>query len=135
MGNDKNKTTELSIDEIVAAALEKQAQQFDLKLKQREKNSVEVAGNVTELIQIDGKPIIDKETKQQKEIAGELAFYPNKYTLKLTFDGGELETPITKEWFSSLTLGDRYLAIGRLARVTEFGNILIKPVFSNFQKI
>jgi hypothetical protein len=125
----------LTQEEAIALALEKQKEEFLLILKQREKNSVEVAGNVTELIQIDGKPIIDKETKQQKEIGGELAFYPNKYTLKLTFDGGELETPITKEWFESLILGERYLAIGRLARVTEFGNILIKPVFSHFQKI
>ncbi len=133
MANEKDK--ELTIDEKIALALEKQQQEFDLKLKQRDKNLIELGCQVVEMIIIEGKPILDKETKVQKEIGGELAFYPNKFSVKLSFVGGELETPISKQIFDSLKINERYLAIGRLGEVKEFGNSLLKPIFSHFQKI
>lgn len=79
--------------------LEKQQREFELKLKQRDKNIIELGCQVVEMIIIDGKPILDKETKIQKEICGELTFYPNKYSVKITFVGGELETLISKQIF------------------------------------
>lgn len=133
MANEKDK--DLTIDEKIALALEKQQQEFDLKLKQRDKNLIELGCQVVEMIIIEGKPILDKETKIQKEIGGELAFYPNKFSVKLSFVGGELETPISKQIFDSLKINERYLAIGRLGEVKEFGNALLKPIFSHFQEI
>ena len=133
MANEKDK--ELTIDEKIALALEKQQKEFELKLKQREKNSIELGCRVVELILIEGKPIIDKETKQQKELNGELAFYPNKYAVKLSFIGGEIETPVNKDTFEFLKIGEQYLSIGRLGEVKEFGNTLIKPIFSQFTQI
>lgn len=134
MSVDKNKT-EVNFDELIAQALEKQQKEFELKLKQRDKNSIELGCLVVEMIIVDGKPRLDKETKVQIEIAGELAFYPNKYSVKLSFVGGELETPITKQIFDSLKINERYLAVGRLGEVKEFGNALLKPIFSHFQEI
>ncbi len=134
MATEKEKQ-ELSIDEKIALALEKQQKEFELKLKQREKNSIELGCRVVELILIEGKPIIDKETKLQKELNGELAFYPNKYAVKLSFIGGEIETPINKDTFEFLKIGEQYLSIGRLGEVKEFGNTLIKPIFSQFTQI
>ena len=134
MATEKEKQ-ELSIDEKIALALEKQQKEFELKLKQREKNSIELGCRVVELILIEGKPIIDKETKAQKEINGELAFYPNKYAVKLSFIGGEIETPINKDTFEFLKVGEQYLSIGRLGEAKEFGNTLIKPIFSQFTQI
>ena len=134
MATEKEKQ-ELSIDEKIALALEKQQKEFELKLKQREKNLIELGCRVVELILIEGKPIIDKETKAQKEINGELAFYPNKYAVKLSFIGGEIETPINKDTFEFLKIGEQYLSIGRLGEVKEFGNTLIKPIFSQFAQI
>lgn len=131
----KNDEQQLSIDEIVALALEKQQKEFELKLQQRDENSIKLGCQVVEVNTIDGKPIIDKETKLQKEIAGELAFYPDKYSVKISFVGGEIETPINKQVFESLKINSRYLAIGRLGEVKEFGNTLIKPIFSHFQEI
>lgn len=134
MATEKEKQ-ELSIDEKIALALEKQQKEFELKLKQREKNLIELGCRVVELILIEGKAIIDKETKAQKEINGELAFYPNKYAVKLSFIGGEIETPINKDTFEFLKVGEQYLSIGRLGEVKEFGNTLIKPIFSQFTQI
>jgi phage pi2 protein 07 len=134
MSVEKNKN-DLNFDELIAQALEKQQKEFELKLKQRDKNSIELGCQVVEMIIVEGKPKLDKETKVQIEIGGELVFYPNKYNVKLSFVGGELETPITKQIFDSLKINERYLALGRLGEVKEFGNALLKPIFSHFQEI
>lgn len=133
--NEELKETGLTFEEMVAKELEKQRIEFENKLKQREENKVSLGATVVELIQIDGKPIIDKETKQQKEINGELAFYPNSYKVKLSFNGGEIETPINQNNFNSLETGEKYLAKGRLGEVKEFGNTYIRPIFTEFIKI
>ena len=125
----------LSIDEKIALALAKQQEQFELKLKQREENKISLGCRVVELVEIVGKPIIDKETGLQKEINGVLASYPNKYTAKLSFIGGELETPIKEKDFSNLKINSQYLALGRLGEVKEFGNTVLKPIFSEFLEL
>ena len=125
----------LSIDEKIALALAKQQEQFELKLKQREENKISLGCRIVELVEIVGKPIIDKETGQQKEINGVPATYPNKYTAKLSFIGGELETPIKEKDFSNLKINCQYLALGRLGEVKEFGNTVLKPIFSEFVEL
>lgn len=125
----------LSIDEKIALALAKQQEQFELKLKQREENKISLGCRIVELVEIVGKPIIDKETGQQKELNGVPAFYPNKYTAKLSFIGGELETPIKEKDFSNLKINSQYLALGRLGEVKEFGNTVLKPIFSEFVEL
>ena len=130
-----NLNDNLSIDEKIALALAKQQEQFELKLKQREENKISLGCRVVELVEILGKPIIDKETQQQKEINGVPAFYPNKYTAKLSFIGGELETPIKEKDFSNLKINSQYLALGRLGEVKEFGNTVLKPIFSDFVEL
>ena len=134
MANEKEKQ-DLSIDEKIALALEAKEKDFELRLKQRETNEAKIAGTCAELIMVEGKPIIDKETKQQKEFNGELCFYPNRYSYRHSFDGGSIEISLNKEKYDSMIVGARYLAVGRFASVTEFGNTIIKPVFSHFQKI
>ena len=135
MAKDTNTNLEFDFEARLQEALEKQNAEFELKLKQREENLISLGSTVVELIQIDGKPIMDKESGKQKEVNGELAFYPNKYAVKISFNGGEIETPINKNIFDSLELGQRYLAKGRLGEVKEFGNTLMKPIFSQFIKI
>lgn len=125
----------LSIDEKIALALAKQQEQFELKLKQREENKISLGCRIVELVEIVGKPIIDKETGQQKELNGVPAFYSNKYTAKLSFIGGELETPIKEKDFSNLKINSQYLALGRLGEVKEFGNAVLKPIFSEFVEL
>lgn len=127
-----NLENDLSIDEKIALALAEQQRHFDLKLKQREENIISLGATLTELTEIKGSPILDKETKQQKEINGVLAFYPNRYSCKLAFNGGEIETPIKENDFHSLKINARYLTTGRLGEVKEFGNVVIKPIFSHF---
>ena len=130
-----NLNDNLSIDEKIALALAKQQEQFELKLKQREENKISLGCRIVELVEIVGKPIIDKETGQQKELNGVPAFYPNKYTAKLSFIGGELETPIKEKDFSNLKFNSQYLALGRLGEVKEFGNTVLKPIFSEFVEL
>jgi hypothetical protein len=72
---------ELSIDEIVALALAKQEERFEMKLKQREKNEVSLSCRIIETSVLEGKAVLDRETKLQKELNGQLLFYPNKYTV------------------------------------------------------
>ncbi|QKF73292.1 hypothetical protein AFAEC_1126 [Aliarcobacter faecis] len=129
------KNKELSIDEKIALALQKQQEEFDFKLKQREENKISLGCKVVELVEIPGKPIMDKETGIQKENNGIPAFYPNKYTAKISFIGGEIETPIKQKDFEDLKIDCRYLAVGRLGEVKEFGNTLIKPIFSQFVEL
>lgn len=125
----------LSVDEIVALALAKQEEKFTMMLKQREKNEVSLSCRIVELSVFEGKPVLDKETKLQKELNGQLLFYPNKYAVKLSFIGGEIDTPITKEFFETLKINSQYLAIGRIGEVKEFGNSIIKPIFSSYQEL
>jgi hypothetical protein len=126
---------ELSIDEIVALALAKQEERFEMKLKQREKNEVSLSCRIIETSVLEGKAVLDRETKLQKELNGQLLFYPNKYTVKLSFIGGEIDTPITRDLFESLKINSQYLAIGRIGEVKEFGNSIIKPIFSSYQEL
>lgn len=135
MAKDTNTNLEFDFEAILQEALEKQNAQFELKLKQREENLISLGCTIVDLIQIDGKPIMDKESGKQKEVNGEPAFYPNKYTCKISFNGGELETPISKKEFEALIRQERYLAKGRLGEVKEFGTSTIKPIFSDFIKI
>ena len=125
----------LSVEEIVAKALAEQEEKFNKKLKQREENEISLGCTVVETSEIVGKPIIDKESGKQKEVDGEPQFYASKYIAKLSFNGGEIDTPINKKKFESLKLNTRYLAKGRLGEVKEFGNTSIKPIFSDFIEI
>lgn len=131
----KDLDIESKFQEMLEQKMLEQEMAFELKLKQREENLVSLGCTVVDLIQIDGKPILDKETGKQKEINGEFAFYPNKYICKLSFTGGEIDTPISLKYFESLIKHDRYLAKGRLGDVKEFGTSAIKPIFSDFIKI
>lgn len=135
MAKDTNTNLEFDFEARLQEALEKQNEQFELKLKQREENIISVGCTVVDLIKIDGKPIIDKESGKQKELNGEPAFYPNKHSVKISFNGGEIDTPISKDIFESLELNQRYLAKGRLGEVKEFGTSSIKPIISQFIKI
>lgn len=122
-------------EEKTALRLQEQERQFELKQKQKLENKISLGCTVVEKSIIQGKPIIDKDTKQQKEVNGEPAFYPDKYTAKLSFRGGEIETPINKDNFDLLDIGLDYLALGRLGEVKEFGASVIKPIFTQFIKI
>lgn len=123
------------IQQLLAVALAEKEEETRLKIQQRNENKVSYGCEVVDLVEIVGKPIIDKETGQQKEINGELAFYPNKYTVKLSGRGFEIDTPITQKDFEFLKVGFSYLAIGRLALVKEFGLSVLKPIFSEFVEL
>ena len=63
------------IEAYLAEQLEKQKNEIELKIAQSTMNKIKYGCEVVDLIKIDGKPIIDKETRQQKESNGQLSLF------------------------------------------------------------
>ncbi len=103
-------------------------------MRQSNENTIKMGATCADVRVHEGSPIIDKESKQQKinVQTGEPMFYANKFYATLTFDGGQLETEITREQKELLNIGSRYLCIGRLSPVRVFGQEVIAPVFYSF---
>ena len=109
-----------------------------LLMQQSNKNEVKLGASCASKRIHEGSPIIDKETKQQKVDINthQPLFYANKYYTTLTFDGGEIETEITKEQYENvLQEGGRFSCVGRLAPVKVFGQTQIMPVFYSFTRL
>jgi len=109
-----------------------------LLMQQSNKNEVKLGASCAAKRIHEGSPIIDKETKQQKVDINtqQPLFYANKYYSTLTFDGGEIETEITKEQYENvLQEGGRFSCVGRLAPVKVFGQTQIMPVFYSFTRL
>ncbi|BFU77171.1 hypothetical protein ALC152_03860 [Arcobacter sp. 15-2] len=109
-----------------------------LLMQQSNKNEVMLGASCASKRVHEGSPIIDKETKQQKVDINtqQPLFYANKYYTTLTFDGGEIETEVTKEQYENvLQEGGRFSCVGRLSPVKVFGQTQIMPVFYSFTRL
>jgi len=109
-----------------------------LLMQQSNRNEVMLGASCAAKRIHEGSAIIDKETKQQKVDINtqQPLFYANKYYTTLTFDGGEIETEVTKEQFEDvLQEGGRFSCVGRLAPVKVFGQTQIMPVFYSFTRL
>ncbi len=126
---------EIDYQKMIDDALAKQKAELENNLRLRECNKIELGATVVELVEVLGKAIIDKETGLQKENNGVPAFYPNRYSVKISFNGGEIESPIKEADYKNLKIGSRYLVNGRLGEVKEFGSSSIKPIFSGFVQL
>jgi len=103
-------------------------------MRQSNENTVKIGATCADVRVHKGSAIIDKETKKQKINiqTQEPMFYADKFYATLTFDGGQIETEITKDQKDLLQIGSRYLCIGRLSPVRVFGQDTIAPVFYSF---
>lgn len=134
MATEKQFTQE-QVEQIIQQKLAEFNKQAELKQEQREQNLVQLGVQVTAKRVQNGQPIIDKTTNQQKVIGGVPQCYPDKYFVMLSASGFEFETQVDKEVFEDLEELKRYLAVGRMGFVTNFGVSELKPIISKFTKI
>lgn len=126
----------LTQDEIIAQAVAQANKEFELKQQQREENIVRIGARVINKETIHGKPIIIKETQQQKISAdGIPQCYPDKYKVSLQFMGGELTTDVNQQNYDKLELHKTFLCVGHYGEVKKFGESFMEPIFTQFTQI
>jgi len=113
-------------------------EQFAVFMKQSNANEVRTGATCADIRVLEGNPIIDKETKLPKvnPDTGEVMKWNDRYFAVLTADGLEFETEITKEQYENvLTVGSRFLCIGRLSKIKHYGQEILAPVYYAFTKL
>lgn len=108
-----------------------------LLMKQSNKNEIVTGATCADKRVHEGSPMMDKETKQPKIDlnTGEVMRYSDKHYVTLTFDGGQIETEVTRDQYNLLSHGKRYVCYGRLAPVRVFGQEQILPVYYSFTEL
>ena len=103
-------------------------------VRQSNQNAVRLGATIAKKEKIDGIPVVIKDTKElvYDEKTGEQKFYPDRWSITLEFNGGSLETEVSKDLFNSLQVGARYSAQGRIGFVKLYGKEQLLPVFDNF---
>ena len=134
--NEKTQNPELENHDSVANARSEAV----LLMKQSNQNEIKLGATCTVKKINEGSAIMDKTvTPNVQKIdlnTGEPMFYKDKYFITLTFDGGEVETEVTREQYDDvLQEGGRYLCNGRLSPVKNFGQTVIAPVFYAFTRL
>lgn len=127
---------ELSQEELIQQAVARAEKAMELKFEQREMNKVSIGATVVKTECINGKPIVDKESGQQRvDNNGVPQNYPNKYKADITFKGGSLQIDISEEQFNSLQPNNTYLFDGYYGEVKKFGNSVMEPIFTNITQL
>lgn len=127
---------ELTQDELIAQAVAQANKEFELKQEQRDCNLVKLGCRVMYKEVIQGKPIIDRETKEQRlDNQGKPASYPDKYKATLMFMGGEIIIDVSLNDYETLELHKSYLCSGHYGEVKVFGQAVMQPIFTQFTKI
>ena len=110
-------------------------------MRQSNENTIKMGATCADIKVREGGPMLDRETKQQKinPQTNEPLFYSDKFYATLTFDGGQIDSEITKEQKDLLEIGSRYSCSGRLSKVKIFVNggmaELDLPVYYEFTKL
>lgn len=117
---------ELSMEEM-----KNQARDY-IKLTQT--NVVKLAGTIVSNYQSEPKPkmkdgmmVLDNQNNPQ--------FYDPRSSCKVSFNGGEVEIPLTTEQYNMLKVGEMYLFSGRLGLVKSFGSESISYVFNTIEEL
>lgn len=127
---------EISIEEQVAQQVAKLNKEFELKQEQRETNKVSIGARVVDLKILEGKPVIDKVTNQQKLVNGVPQNYQDKYYVTLQFLGSSLETEVKSRLaYDFFELHKTYFCEGYLGEVKKFGDSQLEPIFTTFKKL
>ena len=125
---DKDVSPQMTMEEM-----KNEMKAYQLKLN---RNIVELAGSIAEKSQTTPKPIMRDGQEVINEETGEIRFYPVNYSIKISFDGGLKEIPVSEDWFNSLKMdGTRYMFTGRLALVKVYGKESVDVKFSNYSEI
>ncbi len=127
---------ELTQDELIAQAVAQANKEFELKQAQREENSIRIGARVVNKDVINGRPIIIKETGQQKlGQSGEPLCYADKYKVSLQFMGGEITVDVNERDYELLEMHKSFLCVGHYGEVKRFGESFMEPIFTQYTKI
>ena len=128
---------ELTQDELIAQAVAQANKEFELKQAQREENTIKIGARVVNIEVINGRPIIIKETGQQKvhPQTGEPQFYADKYKVSLQFMGGEITVDVNEKDYELLEMHKSFLCVGHYGEVKRFGESFMEPIFTQYTKI
>lgn len=135
--NKPGKEKELSVPEQIQQAIAEARAEDAKKQLQRDCNKVDIGAVVAKLEKINGKPILDKETKQPRlDNDGVPQCYPDKFKVTLQFLGGELVTDISAHEYSEiLKVGHRFYCQGYMGLVKDFNVSTMKPIFTSYTEV
>ncbi len=126
----------LTVEEQIAQAVAKQNNELALKQEQREENKFSLGARIIAKDIIQGSPIMDKSTNQQKlDALGEPACYPNKFKLTVQFMGAELQSEVKQDLYDSVEEMRTYYCEGYIGEVKKYGSSFIEPIFRKFTTI
>ena len=127
---------DINIEDLEAQIIAKMNAEFEAKQEQREMNSVRLGARVISKRVVNGSPIVDKTTGEQKVLGGIPQTYSDKYYVVLQLVGAELETEI-KDFtvFDSLEENKTYFCEGRIGEVKNYGVSSLAPIITKFTKI
>jgi len=128
---------ELSQDELRAQLVAQINAELELKQQQREMNLIKLGARVVHKEVIHGKPIIIKETGQQKvnPQTGEPQCYADRYKVSLQFMGGQITVDVNDSDNEKLELHKTFLCVGHYGEVKRFGESFMEPIFTNYTQI
>ncbi|MGM0518188.1 MAG: hypothetical protein ACQERD_00935 [Campylobacterota bacterium] len=133
MAENKKQMTQ---EELIAQAVAQAERKMELKIQQREMNTIKLGATVVNTELIRGREIVDKQTGEvKKDSAGNAMRYPDKFKAQLLFNGGNMETSITEDDFSQLQPNKKYLCEGYMGEIKVFGNVQIAPIFTSFTQL
>lgn len=93
-----------------------------------------MAFTVTKKIIIEGNVRKDRETKlPMVDNDGNELRYPDRFKLTVSYFGGEVTFPVSKDHYEFVELNEMYLGRGRLTWVTDFGSQVWLPDFSTIE--
>lgn len=104
-------------------------------MRKMKANTIYLGADLVEVRETELKPIIDKETNQQKKDKdGQDMFWQQRYYAKFAFMGGEVETEVNSKQYEELkeNINMPYFLTGRLSKIRSFGSEVTAPVFQAF---
>ena len=103
-------------------------------IKLTQTNIVKLAGTIVSNYQSEPKPKLQNNLPVMDDQGNQL-FYAPRSSCKVSFNGGEVEIPLTIDQYNKLKVGEMYLFSGRLGLVKSFGNESISYVFSTIEEL
>ena len=94
-------------------------------------NAIRLAGEFVEKRQVEGKQKKDKDGNLLYDHDGAPICYDSKFYAKFSFNGGEIETPVTSKDYEALEDGNIYMLSGRFGLVKNFGSESVAPIFTS----
>lgn len=99
-------------------------------------NEIRLSSKIVNKTIINGKERLDKATGVPiVDEFGQPRYYPSRYIVTLSFQGGSLEYGCDEIMYNELDLNSTYLFKGRIGFIKEYGKDVTSPIFASWQKV